>query len=117
MTKLSTTAFELTIADLEMDSAHSWLSVGYDPAKPDQVMVDDKPLSVRASQGEMELHLYIDGSVIELFVNQQAGFTKRFYYPGPSAPLAGIRINGKTALISTLSIWQLSPISPDRLTS
>jgi beta-fructofuranosidase len=118
VTKLSTTAFELTIADLKMYSSHSWLSVGYDPAKPDQVMVDDKPVSVRATpQGELELHLYIDGSVIELFVNQQAGFTKRFYYSGSSAPLAGIRINGKTALISTLSIWQLSPISPDRLTS
>lgn len=117
-TKLGTTAFELTIADPEMDKAHSWLSVQYDPAKPDQVMIDDKPISVRLTpKDELALHLYIDGSVIELFVNQQAAFTKRFYYSGSSAPPAGVRITGKTALISTLSIWQLSPISSDRLTT
>jgi len=44
-------------------------------------------------------------------------FTKRFYYPGPTAPEIGIKIAGNTAGIQRLSLWQLRPISKDRLTT
>jgi beta-fructofuranosidase len=117
-TRLEATAFELRIGEADGDQPPSWLSVRYDPAQPGRVMIDGQSIPVRLSTNEeLELHFYVDGSVIELYVNRQIGFTKRFYYPGSSAPPAGVRITGKTALISGLSIWQLSPISSDRLTT
>jgi beta-fructofuranosidase len=116
--RLEATAFEFAIGGADVIQQQSWLSVSYDPANPDHVMIDGKVIPVRRSpKNELELHLYIDGSVIELFVNQQIGFTKRFYYSGSSAPPAGLRVTGKTALITDLSIWQLSPISSNRLTT
>ncbi|HTZ57825.1 MAG TPA: glycoside hydrolase family 32 protein [Acidobacteriaceae bacterium] len=117
VTRPGTTTFEFALADLQDDDAHPWLSVRYDPANPDQTMVDGKPLPVGTTPtGELELHLYLDGSVIELFINRKAAFTKRFYYGGSRAPSAGMRITGQTSLISTLSVWPLTPISRDRLT-
>jgi beta-fructofuranosidase len=117
-TGLDTNSFGFEIANPDLHDASSWLSVHYDTAQPDQITIDGKPLPVRLTpKGKLELHFYIDGSVIELFVNKQFAFTKRFYYPGSSAPPTGIRITGTTALISTLSIWSLTPISSDRLTT
>jgi beta-fructofuranosidase len=61
--------------------------------------------------------MYIDGSVIEVFINQQIACTKRFYYSGTAAPRTRLRIDGNTASLAGLSIWQLAPISANRLTT
>lgn len=98
--------------------AESWLTLRYDPSQSDKFSIDDKLLPLRAVNGdEIEIHLYIDGSVIEAFVSRQIAFTKRFYYAGTSAPRVGLRVIGKTANISSFSLWQISPISADRLTA
>jgi hypothetical protein len=55
--------------------------------------------------------------VIELFVNNQTTYTKRFYYPGPTAPEIAVNITGNAADVTRLSMWQLTPISKDRLTT
>ena len=65
----------------------------------------------------LEVHIYIDGSVAEVFVNKQITYTKRFYYSGTDAPAMSLRILGKTTNVSSLEMWQLTPISPNRLTS
>ena len=70
-----------------------------------------------AASEPLQLHFYIDGSVIELFVNNQVTCTKRFYYPGLTAPEIAVSITGNQKDISRLSMWQLTPISKDRLTT
>jgi len=60
----------------------------------------------------LELSAYIDSSVIELFVNTEFARTRRFYYPGSSAPDIHVGTSGA----SDLKVWQMKPISPDRLT-
>ena len=65
----------------------------------------------------MELRFFIDGSIIELFVNGQATLTRRFYYPGNAAPEIAVSITGNPKDITHLSQWQLTPISKDRLTT
>jgi beta-fructofuranosidase len=101
----------------EADSS-PWLSVEYDSAQPNQIRLDEKTAPIQPDKaGELELHFYIDGSVIEAFVNNQAAYTKRFYYSGSSAPQLSLKIIGKTTCLSGLSMWQLSPISPNRLTT
>jgi beta-fructofuranosidase len=61
---------------------------------------------------DMELNAYIDGSVIELFVNAGYACTRRFYYPGSKAPDIRVVTTGAEA---ELKVWQMNPISPDRL--
>ena len=96
----------------------SYLSVRYSHANPKELVVDQQRLPIQLAAGEpLELHLYIDGSVIELFANNQATHTKRFYYPGTTAPEIAISITGNQADITRLSMWQLNPISKDRLTT
>jgi beta-fructofuranosidase len=96
----------------------SYISIRYSQANPKELVVDQQRLQIGLTAGEpLELRFFIDGSVIELFVNNQATCTKRFYYPGPTAPAIAVSVTGKASDISRLSLWQLSPISKDRLTS
>jgi beta-fructofuranosidase len=95
-----------------------WLSLEYDPRDPEQLSVDTRPLPLMLDSGEdVQLHLYIDASVIEVSLNDQVAFTKRFYY-GSSIPHdMCMRFKGKMANLASLSVWQLSPVSSDRFTS
>jgi hypothetical protein len=55
------------------------LSLKYDPHYPEQISLDARPLPLALGEREdVELHPYIDGSVIEVFVNNQVVYTKRF---------------------------------------
>jgi beta-fructofuranosidase len=95
-----------------------WLKISYDPLQPDQVWIDDRPLPVNLSGDEnLEFHFYVDGSVIEAFVNHQIACTRRFYYTGGKPQDLCMRWTGKTANLVSLSAWQLSPISTNRLTT
>ena len=96
----------------------SYISIRYSQANAKELVVDQQRLQIGLAAGEpLELRFFIDGSVIELFVNNQATCTKRFYYPGPTAPEIAISVTGKESDITRLSLWQLSPISKDRLTT
>lgn len=67
-----------------------------------------------ASGNAMQLHVFVDGSVVELIVNRQVGYTKRFYYPQPNAP----DILVKTQADGTgPEVWTMQPISSNRLTT
>ena len=61
----------------------------------------------------VHLHAFLDGSVLEVFVNGTTSLTARIYQI-PSGPLR-IMIEGDVELTS-LDIWQMTPISEDRLT-
>ena len=94
------------------------LTLAYDPKHPSQISADARPLRLALDNNEeIELHLYVDGSVIEVLVNGQVGLTKRFYYSGRSPRDLRLQWKGPTRSIAGLSVWQLQPISADRLTS
>jgi beta-fructofuranosidase len=96
----------------------SWLTLKYDLQYPDQILVDARPLPLLLESGEdIQLHLYIDASVIEVFVNDQVSYTKPFYYKGGTPQDMCMKWTGKTTNLVRLSTWQLSPISSDRFTS
>ena len=105
---------------LSLTSDHperSWLALAYNASEPEKLFVDDELLPLRRSNNEeIEIHLYIDGSAIEAFINRQITYTKRFYPAGSTVPRVGVKIAGRTSDISSLTLWQISPISPDRLT-
>jgi beta-fructofuranosidase len=66
-----------------------------------------------ASGSSVRSHMFLDGSVLEIFVNRTTSFTKRIYRI-PSGPLT-LKIDGDAELIA-LDVWQMNPISKDRLT-
>ena len=98
--------------------APDWMTLRFAPDARDHVKVDNQmvPLDLGHSD-QLEIHMYVDGSVAEIFLNRQAAYTKRFYYHGSQAPKVRVRIDGNTAKLRNLSLWQIAPISPDRLTT
>jgi len=108
--------FTLVLAGSAADAA-PWLTLEYDPGHRGQIAIDGRRIPVAlGDQESFELHFYVDGSVIETFVNRQACLTERFYYTGSAQDLR-LRWTGKTSNIVSLTVWQLSPISADRLTT
>lgn len=94
----------------------SCLSLRFDPTDPAQIKVDDYAIPI-APHTAVELNIYVDSSVIELIVNHSAVHTKRFYYPGTAAPSIRLKWSGSARNVESLSLWQLSPISANRLTT
>src|SRR4051812_32981868 len=66
-----------------------------------------------AVDSPVRLHMFLDGSVLEIFVNETVALTARIYQV-PSGPLR-MKLEGNAKLRS-LDAWQIMPISKDRLT-
>jgi beta-fructofuranosidase len=112
--------FQLALFDAAepQTSTNACITLKYDPQHADQVWIDGKALPLHLGDREaLELHLYVDGSVIEVFVNQRLACTKRFYVAGSSSRDLRLQWTGKTTAIERLSLWQLTPVSSDRLTT
>jgi beta-fructofuranosidase len=89
----------------------------FDPKTPERIVADGKPIPLRVQPRQpIELHMYVDGSVAEVIVQNSAAYTKRFYYAGSVAPRVQLHLEGP-ATIESLSMWQIDPISSDRLTT
>ncbi len=71
------------------------------------------PLSGVAGSS-VHLHLYLDGSVLEVFASGGATTLTARIYQIPSGPLR-LKLEGDAQLVS-LDVWQMKPISKDRLT-
>lgn len=69
-------------------------------------------------KGELlTLRVYIDASVIEAFANGRAAISDRVYPTNPATMGIGLFAKGGTAHLRSMTVWQLRPISNDRLTS
>jgi beta-fructofuranosidase len=95
----------------------SRLQIKYDPSDPKEITIDGQSLTLDSNErDELQLHAFVDGSVIELFLNNREALTKRFYYAGNTAQELHIAWQGDAAGLASCSPWELSPISADRLT-
>ncbi len=108
--------FELALCG--QDTSAAWVTIEYNRGHARQVSVDGRvlPGSLDAGGG-LELHIYVDGSVLEIFVNGQIAWTKRFYPAGNTAQSMRLQCSAGVAGIERLSVWQMTPISSDRLIS
>lgn len=66
------------------------------------------------SNSELGFHIFLDGSVMEIFVDDLSAITARMYKI-PSGPLR-LKLDGDARVMS-LAAWQIKPISGNRLTS
>jgi beta-fructofuranosidase len=60
------------------------------------------------------LHAFVDGSVVELILGERIGYTKRFYYEGPTAPDVLALASGGGV---KMTAWKIASISSNRLTT
>jgi beta-fructofuranosidase len=110
-------SFDLILSGSAANSS-PWLTIKYDSQRPAEISIDARPLPLQLNDREdFKLELYIDGSVIEAFVNNKVAYTKRFYYSGGIPQDMRVKWTGKTTNLVRLSVFQSTPISPDRLTS
>jgi beta-fructofuranosidase len=102
-----------------MDDAKIFLQLTYDPAQSGkELMVNSTfaPLSLAANETEIEIRMFLDGSVVEVFANNRTCLTARVY----QIPQNALRLDLQDSDIeklTTLRLWQMNPISADRLTS
>jgi beta-fructofuranosidase len=101
-----------------LENQTPWLTLGYDPEHPAQITLDAYPIPILQNENHnLDFHLYIDGSVIEVFVNGEATYTKRFYGFSSESQDLQMQWVGRTTNIAKLQVWQFAPISNDRLTT
>jgi beta-fructofuranosidase len=74
------------------------------------------PFSLAADE-TLKLRVFLDASVIEIFANHRACLTSRIY-PSRSDSLGlGMFARGGKARLRALDVWEMRPISPDKLTT
>jgi beta-fructofuranosidase len=70
-----------------------------------------------AEDETLKLKVFLDASVIEIFANDRACLTSRIY-PSRSDSLGiGVFARGHNARLKALSIWEMRPVSANRLTT
>jgi beta-fructofuranosidase len=65
----------------------------------------------------LKLHIFLDGSVVEVFVNGRACFAERVYPTRTDSLETALFSRGGTSRLRSMDVWELQPISPDRLTT
>jgi beta-fructofuranosidase len=80
-----------------------------------ELSINQTRAALAASAGHpVRLRLFVDGSVLELFANETAVITERIYI-APKTPLKIVLQPGTP--VTSIDLWPMKPISPDRLTS
>jgi beta-fructofuranosidase len=98
---------------LESQDGHPFASISYAAATRELAVGKFKVQLPPSSDSAIHLHMFLDGSVMEIFANRTTALTARVYEL-PTAPLR-LRVVGN-AEITSLDVWQMRPISKDRLT-
>lgn len=74
--------------------------------------------TLKLEKGEpLRLRVYVDASVLEIFANGRVSLSDRVYPSNPDSLSIGLFAKGGTAHLKSLTLWELNPISPDRMTS
>ena len=65
----------------------------------------------------LRLHIFLDGSVVEIFANDRFCLTARIYPAGARSTGVALYSAAGTANLSSFEAWEMQPISPNRLTA
>lgn len=115
-TKRLTDPLRLSLTSVDQ-APGAFFSVSYDPASA-ALSIDNRPILGRpAVDQKLDMRLFFDGSVIELFINDRVACTRRIYLPGEKAADVLVKIEGAADQILDFAVWPLRPISRDRLTT
>ena len=81
------------------------------------LFIDDQALPMKTAVGErVKFNVYLDGSIIECFVNDRIAFTKRVYPAGVKEWSGAVaRLAIPSAVPAEFRVWHIPAISADRL--
>lgn len=71
------------------------------------------PLQLRPGE-PLELHIFIDRSIVEVFANSRQCLTKRIYPDRPDSLGIGLLIRGGSAKLRSMDVWQIDPVWPTK---
>jgi beta-fructofuranosidase len=90
------------------------VSIGETPS----VIVGDRTLPLHPDEkGHSTLHLWIDGSIIELFVDGRQVITVRFYAVNHGASEIHAKWTGSPESLVSMIVSDIIPVSSDRKTT
>jgi beta-fructofuranosidase len=107
--------FSFTLAD----GSGSWWSARLEPKGAAAATLTVNGISLPVPLGpkhEIEFHLFLDASVAELICDRLHALTTRVYHK-PDGPLRVRVSDSDMPSLTSLTAWQLRPISLDRLTT
>ena len=91
-----------------------YLSLRYEPTKR-ALVVQDRVMALAEPVGHaVDLRIFMDGSVLEIFVNHRQAHTLRVYNLKKDLARTDVRIEGRPL---QLQLWNLRAISADRLST
>jgi beta-fructofuranosidase len=70
-----------------------------------------------AENETLKLHVFLDASVIEIFANDRAYLTSRIYPLRSDSLRLGLFAREGRARLKALDVWEMRPISSNRLTT
>jgi len=105
--------FSITFASLRAFSGNPFFSLSFDPSRTgSELHVSGRALSIpNTPTSQHRIHLFVDASVVECIVDDSVALTSRSY----TAPTGPSSLNGP--VFSELKLWEIQPVSKDRLTS
>jgi len=93
------------------------VSINYSPGSTGaECTINHSQVPLPPGEGPFLFHIFVDGSVVEICINQRIALTSRVYH----VPADALRVNfagSHIGTVSSLRVWELKPISPDRLTT
>jgi beta-fructofuranosidase len=104
-------AFQLR---LRSEKGELYAEIVFDPRRTDAELRVNATTGSFRSEGPVSLRVFLDGSALEVFAKNRAAITARVYKV-PPAPLL-VEVSEVDALRS-LDVWEMTPISKDRLTT
>src|SRR6266567_7061195 len=63
------------------------------------------------------VRIWLDGSVVETFLDKRQAMTTRYYEPADQAEVVQVTWSGSPGQLKEYAVFQLRPISSDRLTT
>lgn len=100
---------------LQCESGEAFVNISLtNPGGSKAVRVNKINAALSGDDAQVDLHAFLDGSVLEVFIDGTTSITARIYQV-PRGPLR-LRLDGDADLTS-LDVWDIKPISRNRLTS
>jgi beta-fructofuranosidase len=96
-----------------------WLTLSFDPSRTGQELrLGAQTASVPATENaNHRLDLFLDASVLECIIDDTVALTARIYTVPKASIRVAVRDTDLDAALVSLQIWNVKPISRDRLTS
>jgi beta-fructofuranosidase len=104
-------AFQLR---LHGDKGESYAEIAYDPQQKNAELRVNTTSGTLRTDGPVTLRMFLDGSSLEVFANDRTVITARIY----AVPRSPVQVEvSNLEHLSSLDVWQITPISKDRLTT